>query len=76
MTVWGLVFFEVEAFVEWFFTEKFRSQLKPFLDGFKDVLHSCDFLQVGLGPRPVGHAGGSEASLGGSCGEGRGIPLI
>eukprot|EP00913_Durusdinium_trenchii_P004720 g4383.t1 len=36
----------VEAFVEWFFTEKFRSQLKPFLDGFKDVLHSCDFLQT------------------------------
>eukprot|EP00435_Cladocopium_sp_Y103_P067562 s1694_g30.t1 len=36
----------VEAYVQWFLREKFRAQLEPLLDGFKQVLQNCEFLQT------------------------------
>lgn len=36
----------VEAYVQWFLREKFRAQLEPLLDGFKQVLQNCEFLKT------------------------------
>jgi len=36
----------VEAYVQWFLTEKFQTQLEPLLDGFKQVLQDCEFLKT------------------------------